>query len=121
MKLFSLNYVREGILMLVVIIFSGILFWNVMRRSRLEGVDATLKMDAATTAAMKSYENIAKSNDVIAKAETNKKNAQKLFNDAKPTEKADAQSKYDMTIAEADAVIAKAKADITKAETANTK
>jgi hypothetical protein len=117
MKLFSLNYVREGIIMLVVVIFSGILVWNLMRRPQFEGVDDTLKMDAKTITAMKSFETIAKLNEDIAKAEKNKINAQQRFNNAKPTEKADAQSKYDMTIAEADAVIAKAKADITKAET----
>lgn len=120
MKLFSLNYVREGIIMLVVVIFSGILVWNLMRRPQFEGMDDTLKIDAKTTTAMKSYETIAKLNDNIAKAEKNKKDAQKQLNNAKPTEKADAQSKHDLITEEANAVIAKAKADITKAETANT-
>ncbi len=83
MKLISLNYVRDGILMCVIILFSCILVWS---RPQFEGVDATLedaadaKLDAANkaaelnakTAAMDADAIIAKANADIAKATTAK-------------------------------------------------
>ncbi len=117
MKLFSLNYVREGIILSVVIIFSGILFWNVMRQSRLEGLSAEVK---ASNTAMNTYKAIETAKNSIKKAEKDKIDARTKLDNTKPTEKADAQSTYDLTIAELDSVIDKAKKDISKAESTNT-
>jgi hypothetical protein len=140
MKLFSLNYVRETILICLVVVFSGILLWNLVNRSYsyAEGIDDTTEVanaaiDAATTqseatkkkaeldaktAAIEADATIAKAKADIAKAEADKKNAQQQLDVAQ--DKQSAQTKLDATTADADATIAKANAEIAKAEAAKT-
>ncbi len=130
MKLFSLNYVREGILMLIVIVFSGILIWNLMRRPSLEGVDTTLeaaadaKLDAtnkqaeldAKTAASKADIAIQQAKLDIVRAEAKKTAAKKLVDEAEPNAKAAAQSNFNEIKAKEDLVIAEANVKISAAK-----